>query len=388
MTLVGVFGVLVSLLAWRFAVIVPTRLRVTIFAAALLAHLTCTVLYYGYVQTNAADTAMYYYDSYYMYPDGFGFSTQFIIWLVQSLKWAVGGTYLDYFFLFQAVGFFGIAFLMRTIEEVYASLSLQQPLWSYFLILLPGLHFWTSAIGKDALLFFACCLAIWAAMQIRRRYISLGIATLVMILVRPHIAIVALAAITLSLFADRTVQPVLRGALAIGSLGAIGFAIATVGSTFGIDLTNADSVSNYLSARDVVTMSDDLGGSGLAGAAYPVKLLSFLFRPLFVDATELFGYVASFENLALLVIFALMLLRMKTFFRAFQTVPFVRYALIASGGITLALAGDYYNVGLGLRQKTMVLPGFLIAFITVQALRTARREAGTVQPLRAEPLRT
>jgi hypothetical protein len=48
------------------------------------------------------------------------------------------------------------------------------------------------------------------------------------------------------------------------------------------------------------------------------------------------------------------------------------------------LAIDYYNVGLGLRQKTMVLPGFIIAVVVLAAVRHARRRrVAFIQPARA-----
>jgi hypothetical protein len=144
-------------------------------------------------------------------------------------------------------------------------------------------------------------------------------------------------------------------------------------STFQIDLTSADSVSDFLATRDNFQLSDDTGNTAVLNAPYPIRVLSFLFRPLFVDATGAFGYIASFENVFLLLIFGVLARRLRLLMAAVKVEPFVRYALISSLGMTLALGIDYYNVGLGLRQKTMVLPGFIIAFVAVAAIRLARQ---------------
>ena len=45
-----------------------------------------------------------------------------------------------------------------------------------------------------------------------------------------------------------------------------------------------------------------------------------------------------------------------------RQVFFIRFALVFSIIITLTLALVYYNVGLGLRQKMMIMPGLLVFF--------------------------
>jgi hypothetical protein len=386
-TLLGILGILLGLVAWPFAFIKRTRGRAAVFALAFLSHALCAVIYYIYVQTTPADTALYYNDPGDRYAEGFGSSTQFIVFVVQSIKAVFGGSYLDYFFLFQAFGFWGIALLMRTLEEIYAGLDLPQPTWSYLLLFLPGIHFWTSAIGKDAPLFTACCLALWGVMQVRRRYVALGVAIIVMVMIRPHIALITVAAISWTVFGDRTTHPVLRGLLIVGSVSAIALAAALLRSTYQLDVTSADSVSDYLAQRSSFQTTTDVGNTAVLNAAYPVRVLSFLFRPLFLDAAGAFGYIASIENVILLFLFGGLALRVRVLIAAAKGVPFVRYALISSVGITLALAIDYYNVGLGLRQKTMVVPDVIVLFVAVAALRLARRRnAQIAEVVRASPL--
>jgi hypothetical protein len=112
-TIVGLVGILLGLLAWPFAFVERTRLRVSVFALAFLVHVASAIVYYLYVQTASADTAMYFYDPYGLYGEGFGLNTLFIVYVVQAMKVVFGGTYLDYFFVFQSVGFIGIALLME-----------------------------------------------------------------------------------------------------------------------------------------------------------------------------------------------------------------------------------------------------------------------------------
>ena len=185
MTLMGLLGVILALLAWQVAFVEKTRTRIAVFFLAFLFHIGTAVVYYFWSQTTSADAIMYYYDPYRFYGTGFGMGTRFVVYLVQFLRESLGGTYLDYFLLFQAFGFWGIVFLMRTFEEVHIELGTPQSRFSYLLLLLPGVHFWTSAIGKDGPLFLAASLAVWSAMRLRRRFVGFSLAVLLMVLFRP-----------------------------------------------------------------------------------------------------------------------------------------------------------------------------------------------------------
>ena len=119
MTLVGLLGPIIALLAWQMAFVERTRTRAAIFFLAFLTHIGTTILYYFWVQTTVADTILYYDDPYSFYGTGFGMGTRFVIYMVQYLKDILGGTYLDYFLLFQAFGFWGVVLMMRIFEEIH-----------------------------------------------------------------------------------------------------------------------------------------------------------------------------------------------------------------------------------------------------------------------------
>jgi hypothetical protein len=389
MTLLGIIGILLGLLALPFAFVDRSRLRIGVFGLAFVAHIASGIVYYQYIQTNASDASLYYFDPYRAYGEGFGVSTVFVIYVVQWMRAIVGGTLLDYFMLFQAIGFFGVVMLMRILEETFRSLDLPQPGWSYLLLFLPGLHFWTSAIGKDAPMFTACCLAIWAVMQVRRRYVVLVAAILLMIMIRPHIGLIGVVAAGWAVFADRKMHPTLRGFLVVASIGALVFAVASMRTALQVDVTDADSVSNFLERRDNFrTTGDDVGTTG-TNVSLPLRVLSLLFRPMFIDATGVFGLIASVENLCLLLIILLTAFRLRTLYAALKAEPFLRFAVVSSVGMLLVLSIDYYNVGLGLRQKTMFVPGFLVAFVAVMAVGSARKRAQQLlHMLRSKPLPT
>lgn len=376
-TLVG-FGFLVmSLLGFRFAFVEMTRFRFVVLVLVWVVHLLATVLYYDYVQSNPGDTRMYYYDPMGWYGGEFRLNTYVIIWIVQTVKLLIGGSYFDYFLLFQAFGFWGLALLMRTFEEVYRELSIPQGPVSYLLLFLPGLHFWTSPIGKDSLLFLSATMAVWAAMQLHRRFVVFGAAIVLMVLVRPHVGLIAMMALAFAAFFDPRTRGAVKAGLLVVALAGVATIAGTVRSTFSLDVTSVESVSEFLTTKSEVFETME-GGSAVVGASFPERVLSLLFRPFFFDAEDLFGLAASFENVVLLIIVGTILLRLRTTAALARQALFLRFSLIFAIGLILMLSAVYYNVGLGLRQKVMMMPALLVFFVGVIGVRRVRRQMSSL----------
>jgi hypothetical protein len=372
MSLVGVMGILVGLFAWRIAMIEPTRLRVAVFVLAYLMHVMAGFAFYFYSLSNISDSTSYYYDDHgFAASEGFGLTTQLIYYMVYVGRTVLGGTFLDYFLLFQAFGFFGIAYLMRILEEIYYEVGAPPPAYIYLILFLPGMHFWTSSIGKDGIIFTGICMSLWAAMQIRRRFGWFALGVILVLVIRPHIAMIMGASVAAAIFFEKSTSYGKRIAL-IGAAGvAIWISASNLESRYTLDVTSADSVSDFLATHDQVVTTAQEGA--IVSGSLPYRFLSLMFRPMFFDAEGLLGQVASFENLILLFIIAVLLRRSVTIVQMLRSLTFIRYALIMAAGMALLLSVVYYNVGLGLRQKMMLIPGLLVPFAVVVALRQARR---------------
>jgi len=370
--MLGVLGALLGLLAWPYAVIDRTRLRAAVFVLAWLVHVVMGVVFYLYSMSNVSDSSAYYYDHFGFYAQGIGIGTQLITWIVQAARSVVGGTFLDYFLLFQAFGFFGVALLMRIFEEVFHELGVKQPAYLFGLFFLPGIHFWTSSIGKDGLIFTGVCICLWAAMNIRHRWIWMGLGIFLVLVIRPHVALIMAAAVTGTILLDRATSTAKRIGLVVAAVVGMFVSLSTIEATFSIDLTNADSVSDYLAAQEQFTTSEDAGSTMVRGGFF-TKLFSLLFRPFFIDGEGAFGLLASLENLALLILICTLLWHLRDSIALFRRVTFLRFALIAGIGIMIMLTLMYYNIGLGLRQKTMFVPCLMLLYAAVIGIRKARR---------------
>lgn len=362
MGLVGFLGILLSLAALPFSSVRLTSGRILLFGALLIVHIATTVTFYLYAQTNPSDTTLYYFDDMGMRYESFQFGTIFTVKFVQFLREMMGGSNLDYFFLFQTTGFWGIVVLMRVFDEIRIETGNSRPVLYGALLFLPGIHFWTSAIGKDGFLFFAASMAIWSLMKIRRRFAFFALSITVMVLFRPHIALIAVVALAIAAFFNRRFGLLTKGSLLAVALIGAAIVAMTIESTFRVSVTNAESISEFIASKNE-TFETIEGNTAVHGAGFPFKLFSLLFRPLFLDAEGIFALVASIENLILLLIIAFILIRWRSRNGLEHLNLALKFAFSFAALTAIALALVYYNVGLGLRQKTMIMPALLVLFV-------------------------
>lgn len=374
MSFLGIIGVLLGILAVPFASRESTRTSFAVVSIACIAHVGATFVYYLYVQTAGGDSDLYYFDELRMHNEPFRLGTIFVVHFVQGLKGALGGTYLDYFLLFQGFGFWGIALLMRTFEELHHEFGERQDSVTYLLLFIPGLHFWTSAIGKDSLLFFGASLTTWAAVRLQRRQPAFMAGVVLMLMVRPHIAAVALLAVAVSLMFSRDTSRILRFLLVLAAGAGTVLVLGTMQSTYNIDVSNAESVSDFFARQEVISRSASGGNTAVTGS-FPFRLFSLMLRPLFLDAEGVFGMATSLENIAFVAIYLRLLWGMRIVGSLFRSVAFARYVITFAGLLIVLLTLVYYNVGLGLRQRTMFIPAVLCLFVMVRLVGKARAAA-------------
>ncbi len=257
MSIVGFIGILLGFLAIPVAFTRPSRAKIAYLVLIYLMHVAVTVVYYWRAQVNFADSAMYYYDLNGSYEEGFGLGTQGLIYITQVIKRTFGGTYLDLYLLFQTTGFLGITIMLRAFEEIYDELKLPPSLYIYGIVAIPSLHFWTSALGKDTPFLPAVTLALWAAMRLPSRSKALIGALLLMLFIRPHIALVAVASLSLAVLIGRGIPAYMRVALFIVAGVGTGVAVSAIQSAYAIDVTSSESLSQQFERRDDVLQSDD-----------------------------------------------------------------------------------------------------------------------------------
>lgn len=387
MTPVSIVAIVLSFasigLAWRRL----TVSRLFLSVALVIIHLLASVYYYHYSQVAIADASAYYYDPYNWGNAPWGLSTKFVVQLCYVLKIYVGASYLDCFLIFQTFGIAGLMILARTFDEIEANVGLADRPGFWALLYLPSASFWTAAIGKDAPLFFAVALCVWAILKFRARFLSFCFAIVLMVLFRAHIALLAVSALAgAALFGSSVGMAQKLGLMSVALLGIV-LTSGAVESSFGVDPTSVSSVSEFLDEQNSVYAGMQ-GTTSLGDAPFALRVVSLLFRPLFFDAHGVLGIIASIENVGVIIAVIYVIRNWRDLAYLARRVVFVRFVMIFAFLTLLALSIVYYNVGLGLRQRVMAYPTLFATLVSLWSMRQKRSLLTAAQaqvPLMVQP---
>lgn len=327
-------------------------------------HTAFCLYYFQYSLTNIADATNYYLFSL-TYDLGPEFGTRGIYFLTSFFSAGLGMSYGGTFLVYNVIGFIGMLAFASALQEVTRGASALARQVSLLLILLPGLSFWSAAIGKDALSFMAAGLATWGALNLSRRYPALVVATLAFLLARPHMAGILLASVTLALLFASRVGLIKKALLLLVALPSAAVAV-TFGAQFaGLgDATSAQDIAEYFEERQ----GHNLGGGSsvdIAGMSFPMRLLTYLYRPFFFDSGGLMGLAVSIENLIIVLVslcaLGLWLLGRKSQLGGFALMFFI----VFSAAALFVLANTTANLGIAIRQKWMFLPMLLVLSVSI-----------------------
>jgi hypothetical protein len=198
--------------------------------------------------------------------------------------------------------------------------------------------------------------------------------------VRPHIAGLAAASLAIGVMLGTGIKPLYRGLLATGALGLFLAILPSVQTVLRVETLNLDTVSDFLANQQEYGLREDVGAS-IVSLPFPLRMASLLFRPFFFDAKGLMGLVASVENVIWLGIFGYLVWRFRDVYQCAVENLFVRFCLVYAGTLTILLTLVTYNIGLGLRQKMMIMPAILV----VLAATLVWRRLEAADAAKAEP---
>lgn len=314
--------------------------------------------------------------------------TRFLEVVTGLVQAAIGDTLMGTYFVFSFLSFVGMLLLYLAFCEGVPDGDRHR--FRLLLFLVPTMWFWPSSIGKEA--FMLLCLGA-VSLGISRLYrgaitgvVPLALGVWGAIVLRPHYALVALAA-----FAVGVLAPVGRRALGAHGGGrrallgrvaaplalviAVPFAVRAAERFFGIDKLDVDSTEEVFSETDRRTSQ---GGSEFAApdpnspVGYPAAVVTGLFRPLPGEVGGASGAIASLEGVSILFITGRCLwLGRGHLRRAVRN----RYALfsLAFVGIYCYVFATIENFGIVARQRSLVLPFLFVALAAIASHRTDER---------------
>lgn len=356
-------------------------------------HVLFAAIYYIYVQSSASDSVAYYNRSlseYASWMDAYATGTPFIDFLAYPFTNYLGFSYEMMMLLFSWLGYWGFVFFYIIFKE---NLKFKHS-WKgidliTLLIFLPNMHYWTASLGKGSVIFLGLGMSIYGLSRLSSRKIGLLIGLLIVYHVRPHVFFLMGLGILTGLVTAREKVPMYQKILVFGGVGIAVFLLYDQIMSFAnLDSENLFSSFDELSSHRAVELAKAGSGIDISNYPIPLKLFTFWFRPLFVDAPGPIGIIVSFENLFYLMLAAKMF---KGGFLGFiaRGSALVKTSAVVFLATSFALSGTLSNLGIIIRQKSMVMYFFLFIALSFMDYKKAKaksrqRKVAEKQPLMEE----
>lgn len=336
-------------------------------------HTILCMVYFWYMFYKGGDSIGYFTRaSFYGFDNEFGLGTAGVTYLTTYLVQIFGLSFLGCFLVFNIFGSIGLIAFDSTLKHATQKSSRHLKLLASVIVFLPSVSFWSSAVGKDSISFMSACLALWAALNFKKRIILFIVAVLAMLLVRPHIAAAMVAAYALAFIFDQRISIIQR--LFIGSIAIVSSAVvvplAMQYAGLG-DAQNAADIEAYIEQRQGHNLE---GGSSvdISSMSLPMQMFTYLFRPLPFEANNIFALAASVDNIILLFLFILganaILKKSKPSIESNRAFLWL-YAII----VLFILSTTTANLGIAMRQKWMFAP--ILIFLLISVIRPRKIRA-------------
>jgi hypothetical protein len=296
-----------------------------------------------------------------------GGSASAVIYLINYIPSNLMG--LSFFtgnMIYASTGYLGFIYILKIIKYIFTDFSILSQIklfnipifpWIWFL---PNFHFWSAGIGKDTILFFSIALFVYSLPNLKKRWVLWLISMFLALVIRPHILLFLLVSFGIGFVFDgglKNYQKIFMGLIFI-----VGFVLIF---EYVLQFIQLESIETSVIEEYASTKASNLNkagsGSGIdiSGYPFPLKIFTFLYRPLFFDINGILAVVASIENLVLLyfsilVIWGKPLVALKK--SNFLLKGMIVYFLLGAIAFSLILG----NLGIMLRQKNMFIPLFVI----------------------------
>lgn len=335
-------------------------------------HCLLLLAYYGYASFNSSDSYYYFQKVFYNYrgptwASFYGTSTKFIEFVGYPFIKFLGFSYEAMMALFSFFGFLGFLFFYIFFRE---NTRFKHDFFGYDLMkiifFLPNLHFWSTSFGKGSMIFLGIGLFFYGISDLRNRVLPTIIGGIIIYYVRPHIMLVILVSTAIGfVFSTKGVSAAWRFLFVVAASVAFFFIYKDVLTLVGIDEEEFLQQGLNLTHR-ATELQKASSGVNIASYSLPFQVFTFLYRPLFIDASGILGVMVSFENVFYLLITTKILFSVRGI-RFLLIGNFLsKSALLSFITVSIALAQVSGNLGLAMRQKSQVMILFL--FVVIQFL--------------------
>ena len=343
--------------------------RASILKALFYFHFLMWIVYYVYALNNPSDSVKYFdfvADSDEGWFSFYGISTKFIYFAGYPWIKFFGFTYEACMVFFAFLGYLGIIFLYIFFKEnlkfLHSIIGIDIVVLIFFL---PNIHFWTVSLGKGSIIFLGIGLFFFGISKPLKRVVALGLGMLIIYHVRSHILLVILIATFVGFVSGSGRVPIWQKSILVILATVVFFNIyQQVLISTGLE-TDFFEEATVLSKRAFELSKEATSGIPIQEYSVPVQLFTFWFRPLFYDAPGILGMIVSIENLVLLIVI-FSLIGWGFFPFLFKSDPIVKTSILTFLLASYPLAQISGNLGIALRQKSMVMLLLFFALLVYQ----------------------
>ncbi|SEJ61637.1 hypothetical protein SAMN05192553_10695 [Cyclobacterium xiamenense] len=289
----------------------------------------------------------------------FGTSTTFILWLTYLPSRVLGLSYLTGNILFGALGFIGIRYLF-VMTAVYFPYNHKVLTISLFPIIFyfPNMHFWTAGVGKDSICFWGIAWFVYAVQAYRKRWWQGLLALFFVYMARPHMGQALIAGAAISILFGSEIRKEYKIVLGILALFGSIYLSATTLSFLKLEEFSLEELGS-LASKTAGLLASGHSGIDVASYSIPMRIFTFMFRPIFFDAHNVMAILSSFEN-ALYLYLSFFIYRNWSP-EALRDMPvFLKTGIIVFIPTSLAFANSLGNLGAIMRMKNMTMIYFLL----------------------------
>lgn len=291
----------------------------------------------------------------------FGEGTTFILWLCYIPSQLMGLSYLTGNILFGALGFIGIRYIFIMTADLFPTNHevLGIPLFPtvfYFL----NLHFWSAGVGKDVICFWGIAWFLFAIQEYKSRWWQAALALFFVYLARPHMGQALISGAGMAILLGSEVKIAYKIVLSGLAITAAFLLLPSTLEALRLEELSFEALETMSGIRSSGLNTSNVGsGFDISSYPWPLKLFTYMFRPLFLDAHNFVTFFSSFENLLYLWL-SFFIYRNWTP-EAIRDMPlFIKAGMITFVPVTLAFMNALSNLGIIMRMKNMTMIYFLL----------------------------
>ena len=322
-------------------------------------HTLFSLVYYLFSLSNASDATVNYRHSLSLNAFEFYPGSPFIKLVASFFSKGLDASYLNTTLCFGLIGCIGLILLYLSLKEYLKAFP-----WYWSLILfIPSMSFWTASLSKDPISFFAVCLFLYAVTTSKKTLLLTSIAFFAMFMVRPHVGALILASYVIYFIIRARVHILFKMITIPAIFAGLMLSITFVEQYIGLDESSADGYMDYIDKRESVSQTGR-SAVDISSMSYPMKMFTYIFRPLPFEAYSVTALVNSIENTLLLFAFVYIIIKTR-----FKIRPFIQdknmwlfaYLMLTSSVLALTTA----NLGIATRQKWMFMPVIIYLLVYI-----------------------